>query len=71
MAPSTPTTAPNVTPICSRLEDDDTWTLHVGNGEALVSGARIAHRGQSLFCSGGFVECRMHLCRNGHGNKKM
>eukprot|EP00978_Attheya_sp_CCMP212_P000211 scaffold402_cov49-Attheya_sp.AAC.1 len=35
MAPSTPTTAPNVTPIRSRLEDDDTWTLHVGNGDAL------------------------------------
>eukprot|EP00978_Attheya_sp_CCMP212_P036551 scaffold166603_cov43-Attheya_sp.AAC.1 len=24
MAPSTPTTTPNVTPICSRLEDDNT-----------------------------------------------
>eukprot|EP00978_Attheya_sp_CCMP212_P013585 scaffold34111_cov35-Attheya_sp.AAC.1 len=71
MAPSTPTMAPNVTPIRSRLEDNDTWTLHVGNGDALVSGARIAHGGQSLFCSGGFVECRMHLCQNGHGNKNI
>eukprot|EP00978_Attheya_sp_CCMP212_P010861 scaffold26369_cov39-Attheya_sp.AAC.2 len=43
MAPSTPTTAPNVTPIRSRLEDDNTWTLHVGNGDALVLGAQIAH----------------------------
>eukprot|EP00978_Attheya_sp_CCMP212_P013584 scaffold34110_cov47-Attheya_sp.AAC.1 len=71
MAPSTPTTAPNVTPIRSRLEDNDTWTLHVGNGDASESGARIAHGGQSLFCSSGFVECRMHLCRNGHGNKNI
>eukprot|EP00978_Attheya_sp_CCMP212_P024572 scaffold77465_cov43-Attheya_sp.AAC.1 len=71
MAPSTATTAPNVTPIRSRLEDDDTWTLHVGNGDALVSGAQIAHGGQSLFCRGGFVEFQMHLCQNGHGNKKI
>eukprot|EP00978_Attheya_sp_CCMP212_P012660 scaffold31668_cov55-Attheya_sp.AAC.1 len=42
MAPSTPTTTPNVTPIRSRPEDDDTWTIHVGSGDDLVSGARIA-----------------------------